>query len=115
MTKPAMDLRTVGSDGIDSLVRKIAQRSAEVTRSRLRLDAHQLSADELRGYVRARAIGPVRFLTRQLVGERDRPIDELERLTERALERTVHLVVRGMLSQPIVVATPVYVPLRAAA
>jgi hypothetical protein len=115
MTKPASHSGIVSSDTVESLVREIAQRSAAITRSRLHLDADQLSADELRGYVRARAIGPVRFLTRQLAGDGGTSIDHLERLTARALERTIHLVVRGMLSQPVVAATPAYVPLRAAA
>jgi hypothetical protein len=115
MTTPASYSRTASSEDTDSLVREIAQRSAAITRSRLHFHADQLSADELRGYVRARAIGPVRFLTCQLAGNGDKSLDHLERLTARALERTVHLVVRGMLSQPVVASTPAYLPLRAAA
>ena len=58
------------ADSLDVLVREVAQRSASVTRSRLHLDADQLSVDELRGYVRARAIAPVRWLTHELATER---------------------------------------------
>jgi hypothetical protein len=102
------------TDSMDDLVREVAQRSAGVTRSRLHLDADQLSADELRGYVRARAIGPVRQLIHELVATHGMSVDQENQLVGRALERTVHVVVRDM-SRPIVTAPPVYLPLRSAA
>jgi hypothetical protein len=99
---------------MEVVVREIALRGAAVTRSRLHLDAGQLSADELRGYVRARAIGPVRQLMHELVLAHGLSADQASQLIGRALERTVHVVVREM-SRPIVSAPPVYLPLRAAA
>jgi hypothetical protein len=115
MTNSSNQFRVVrNADSVDALVREVAQRSASVTRSRLRLDADQLSADELRGYVRARAIGPVRLLAHQLAEERSVSAEQADLLVPRALERTVHVVVREM-SRPIVAAPLAYRPLRAAA
>ena len=95
-------------------MREIAQRSALVTRSRLHLDADQLSVDELRGYVRARAIAPVRWLTHELATEHKISMHQTAQLAERALERSVHAVLREI-SRPIVTTPPAYLPLRAAA
>jgi hypothetical protein len=115
MTKSASQRRVAGIGETDSLVREIARLGAAVARSRLKLDGDQLSADELRGYVRARAIGPVRLLAHQLAAKTDHSSDLTDQLAARALERTVHLVVRGMQSRPIVAATPACLPLRRAA
>jgi hypothetical protein len=115
MTNTSRQLRVVRNcDSMDALVREVAQRSAGVTRSRLHLDADQLTADELRGYVRARAIGPVRQLMHELAAAHKIPADQENQLVGRALERTVHLVVREM-CRPIVATPPVHLPLRAAA
>ena len=102
------------ADSLDFLVREVAQRSASVTRSRLHLDADQLSFDELRGYVRARAIAPVRWLAHELAMERKISADQTAQLAGRVLERTVHAVLREI-SRPIVTTPPAYLPLRAAA
>jgi hypothetical protein len=115
MTNPPHQFRAArAADSVDALVREIAHRSAIVTRSRLHLDADQLSVDELRGYVRARAIAPVRWLTHELATEHEISADQTAKLAGRALERTVHAVLREI-SRPIVATSPAYLPLRAAA
>ena len=115
MTNPPHPFRVArAADSADALVREVAQRSVLVTRSRLHLAADQLSVDELRGYVRARAIAPVRWLTRELATEHRISADQTAQLAGRALERTVHAVLREI-SRPIVTTPPAYLPLRAAA
>jgi hypothetical protein len=114
MTTPNQHCVVRHGNCTDALVREIVQRTTVVTRSRLHIDADNLGVDELRGYVRARAIGPVRFQAQQLAEARRLSTDEIEQLIGRALDRTVHLVVREM-SRPVVAAPHIYIPLRAAA
>jgi hypothetical protein len=98
------------------LIREIAQQSAAaVTGRRLQRNSSGLAADELRGYVRARAARPVRLLVEQLAADGRLRQADLDRLSARALERTVHAVVRELTSRPIVLAGSVVPPIRAAA
>jgi hypothetical protein len=101
-------------ESVDGLVRNVAKRCAAITRTRIHVDAGELSSDELRGYVRARAMGPTRLLIHELAGARRMSIDQENQLVARALDRTVHTVIREM-SRPVVTAPPAWLPLRAAA
>jgi hypothetical protein len=103
------------ADRTSALARELAQRAAAVTRSRLHLAGDTLNGDELRGYVRARAIGPVRLLAQQLAAEYRLAPQAADELAARTLERTVHLVVRGISSQPILSIPAAVLPLRTAA
>jgi hypothetical protein len=114
MTDSPIQLRVRNADSVDATAREIAQRAAMITRSRLHIDAGNLDVDELRGYVRARAVAPVRFQVQQLAAEGRLSADVVEQLIGRALERTVHIVVREM-SRPVVAGSHVYMPLPAAA
>jgi hypothetical protein len=102
------------SDSVEASVRDAAQRSAALTRTRLHLDSDQLSCDELRGYIRARAIGPIRLLIHELAVAHRMSVDQEKQLIARTLDRTVHTVLREM-SRPIFVAPTAYLPLRVAA
>jgi hypothetical protein len=79
--------------GPDQLVRLLSERSVDQVRDRLNADLSTMSAAEIRGYIRARALGVLRCQARLVAADAGQPAlpDEVVML---ALERTVHLVVR---------------------
>jgi hypothetical protein len=99
---------------IDGLLREIVEASLPLARRRICAEAAVMSAGELRGYLRARALVAVRDQTRRLSAAYQ--LDDLmEPLAERALERTVNLLLRELTEQPPLVL-PIYeAPRRAAA
>ena len=99
----------------DAVVREIAQRSAVPVLRRLRANTAAMSIAELRGYVAARALAPIRIQAQQVVAERRLPPHTLDEFVERSLERTIHAIVRERVVQPISALPTAHVPLRAAA
>jgi hypothetical protein len=98
----------------DRMVFLIAERSLAGVRERLWSNLSEMSAAELRGYVRARAFHTVRMQTRLVAREFQIPGDNLEAIELRALERTTQLVVRQPLRQPIMPLPAAHVQLRIA-
>jgi hypothetical protein len=86
----------------DALVRELAERSVAPTRRRLGAYSDKLGGAELRGYVRARAASTIQSLVRKLIDEGRLQPGTADQVAARALERTVHLVVRDTLNRPIV-------------
>jgi hypothetical protein len=88
----------------DQLVRSLSERCIGEVTCRLKADLSTMSAAELRGYVRARALAVLRQQARLLEAETGRSPLPAE-VTLRALERTVHLVIRQLMTtQPALVA-----------
>jgi hypothetical protein len=77
----------------DRFVRMLSDRSVDEVRGRLKADLSTMSAAEVRGYIRGRALGVLRRQARLVAGDAGQT--ELpEEVILGALERTVHLVVR---------------------
>lgn len=74
-----------------------------------------MSAPEMRGYLRARALPCVREQSRRIVAAHQ--LDDLftEQLVEQALDRTVNLLLRELTEQPPLVLPMYDAPRRAAA
>jgi len=100
---------------VDRLAREVAERSLEPARERLSRTVWAMSPAELRGYVRARATRPVRVHARQALAHHRMQDTLLDDLVQSVLERTVHLLVREFLVQPVVAMPAAHVRLRAAA
>jgi hypothetical protein len=99
---------------IDGLVREIVESSLPPARRRISTEATTMSAGELRGYLRARALVAVRDQTRRLSAQYHLDDSLAEQLAERALERTINLLLRERTEQPFIL--PMYeAPRRAAA
>ena len=93
---------------LEQLIRDIANRSLAGSRRRLHGDVTKMSVAELRGYVRARAIRTVRERAMETVGRRQLPVATIDDVIQRALERTVHMLVRQVMVQPVTLpAVPV--------
>jgi hypothetical protein len=99
----------------ESLVRDVATRAAHAVMLRLNADADLMSVAEFRGYVRARATSVVREQIRQSKAGGASQFALLDALAATILERTVHLVLRGRLAQPVVNIPSPHVRLRIAA
>ena len=100
---------------LDALVREVAEGSVAQVRNRLSPYAAAMGPAELRGYVRARASRPVREVARQILEHHHLQDTLLDELVLRAVERTVHLVVREQMVQPVITIPPAHVRRRAAA
>jgi hypothetical protein len=88
-------------DATDPRQREIARLAASITRQRLSADTANMSAAELRGYVRAYAQRVVRdYFAKLTDGTRNEQPNE--RLLADVVEQTVHLVVREFTTQPAV-------------
>lgn len=98
----------------DELAREIAARSVAQVRSRLSSCVSKMGDAELRGYVRARALRPVRIAADQLATQHVRQATICSALVTNALERVVHLVVHELKTQPIVAPSAVRATMRAA-
>jgi len=104
----------VTAQKIDELVHLVAEKSLAAARTRLSLDMSEMSAAELRGYVRARAHRSVR-LQCQLVASENRLSSEIfEMLIQRSLDRTAQLLIRQSLRQPMMPMPTAHVQLRIA-
>jgi hypothetical protein len=77
----------------EQLVRSVSDRCVEDISRRLQADLSTMSAAEMRGYVRARAVSVVRKQSRLAAAEAGQECLPEEVFT-RALERAVHLVMR---------------------
>jgi hypothetical protein len=100
---------------VDRLVRDVVERSMATVRERLSGITDSMSAAELRGYVRARAAQPIRVHAEQILALHRRQDAMLDEVVARALERTVHQIVRQSMMQPVVNMPAAHVRLRAAA
>jgi hypothetical protein len=102
------------SKQIDGILRAIVEASLPLARNRISTETNRMSASELRGYLRARALFVVRDQAHRLFAAQQ--FDDLpsEELLERALERTVSLLLRELTDEPPLVL-PMYEPLRRAA
>ena len=107
-------LGSLHGNSMDALVREISDRSVAAARSRLKTSTATMSVAELRGYLRARAAQPVRMRARQVMANRRAHSAPMDELIDRALERTVHLLVRETMVQPVVAPPAVHVSFRAA-
>ena len=96
------------------LIREIAQHSVAAVRRRLSDAVFTMSDAELRGYVRARALRPVRREAEQLAGEFGWRTGLNDPLVVNSLERTVHLVFHQLKTQPVVAPSAAHATLRAA-
>jgi hypothetical protein len=100
---------------IDGFIRQIVEASLETSRRRIFNEATTMSAAELRGYLRARALLSVRYQTQRVAAANQLNDKVAEQLVERALERTVNLLLREFTQQPPLIL-PIYeAPRRAAA
>ncbi len=99
----------------DRLMREIVERCTVETRERLGADLANMSAAELRGYVRARATAPVLTDARRLIAERRLNIEGLTEFVEQSIERVTHSIVREAAISPIVSLPCAAIPMRAAA
>jgi hypothetical protein len=100
---------------IDGLVRQIVDASLPPARRRVSSEAMTMSAGELRGYLRARAVLAVRDQSRRMAAAHHLDGSLTEQLVERALERTVNLLVRELTQQLRLVIPTYEAPLRSAA
>ncbi len=105
----------IRSSQFDGLLRQIVEASLPTARRQISLEATAMSADELRGYVRARALFAVRDQTRRLSAAYQLENSSIEQLLERALERTVTLLLRELTQQAPLILPMYDAPLRAAA
>jgi hypothetical protein len=99
----------------DRLLRQIVEASMPAARRRINADTTAMSAGELRGYLRARAIFAVRDQTSRTIAAHLLDNWLAEPLVEQALDRTVNLLFRELAEhRPLVI--PLYeAPMRAAA
>ena len=99
----------------DGLMHEIAERCTVETRERLGADLMNMSPDELRGYVKARAAAPVLLHARRLIAERRLHTENAAAFIEQTIERVTHSIVREAARSPIVSLPYAAVPMRAAA
>jgi hypothetical protein len=92
----------------------IAERSLEPARAELSSDVSNMSAAELRGYVRARAHHTVRVQAEHATLSCGLPQSALDELVTAALERTVQLIARQPLRAPVMQLPAPHVRLRIA-
>jgi hypothetical protein len=100
---------------IDGLIRQIVEASLPLARRRISTEANTMSADELRGYVRARVHVAVGDQSRRFSAAYHLEDSFAEQLLERALERIVNLLLRELTEQPPLVLPMYEAPRRAAA
>jgi hypothetical protein len=100
---------------VDGVVRQIVERSLPLAQQRVSAETTAMSADELRGYLRARASIAVRDQTLQLPVAYQFDSGRIEQLFERALERTVNVLLRELTQQPPLIIPVYQAPLRSAA
>ena len=98
----------------EDVIREIARRSLVAVRHRLSDTAYTMSDAELRGYVRARAMNPVRRTAEQVANNYGWRFEPNEPFVARSLERTVHMVVHQLRTQAVVAPSAVHATLRAA-
>ncbi len=88
---------------LDNLVRDVVECSAVDVVRQLPADMSRMGLAELRGYIRARAVRPVRHHARTLVAQTGHPASAADVLANRALERTIQLVLRQLSSDATIV------------
>jgi hypothetical protein len=98
----------------DELIHLVAEKCLAAARTRLSLDMSEMSAAELRGYVRARAQRVVRLQCQQVAGEYGLSSESAEMLIKRSLERTTQLLMRQPLRQAMMPLPTAHVQLRIA-
>jgi hypothetical protein len=98
----------------DALTREIAERCANAVLAQLSGEALQMSAAQLRGYVRARAWSHVSAELQDAAATgRVRRSQAIE-LAARALEQTVHIVVAANTAAPVIAMPMPHIGRRAA-
>jgi len=109
----AFKKNNIGTD-CDPVAREIAERCAAVTLPQLTAAAGQMSASQLRGYVRAHAWPQVWDETETASASSRLTKAERNDLAARALEQTVHLVMCAYRSAPVVAIPSPHIGRRAA-
>jgi hypothetical protein len=99
----------------DALVLDLAKTVARVTLGSVTEAASNMSVPELRGYVRALAASEARMQVRQAISASRLAHDAETNLTATVLERSVHLIIRELVTHPVVSIPIPHVALRAAA
>jgi hypothetical protein len=84
----------------EHVVRLLGERSVDKVQRRLQADTSLMSVAELRGYVRARATEVLWSEARLLEAETGGQPRLSDDVVTRALERTVHLVMRQLMTTP---------------
>jgi hypothetical protein len=108
------DFKKAPGGHFEAIIREVAERTAAAILSQLDTTTVQMNVAELRGYVRAHAWPRICTETKQLeLSGLSRM--QLNDLTARALEWTVHLVTREYLTAPVVAMPMPHIGLRAAA
>jgi hypothetical protein len=99
----------------DRVAGEVVDRSLTLVRQRLSGSVRSMCPAELRGYLGARALQPVRDQTRQLLARYSLQDSMFDDVVRRALERTVHLLVCESAVPPVVNVPAAHVSQRAAA
>ena len=99
----------------DAAACDIAASCVSVLLERLRSRTTEMSAPELRGYVRARAFAVVRTRVEQTNADGRLSAADKDDLIAAVLERTVHIVVRELQSPPVITVPSPHLRLRIAA
>ena len=99
----------------DSVVREIAERSAAAKMLQLGLNAADMSVAELRGYVRAHAWSAISTEVRRFAPKQQLAKMEIDDLTSRALEQTVHFVTSAYVAAPVISMPTPHIGVRVAA
>jgi len=99
----------------DALACDIAASCVSELLQRLRSKTTEMSAPEMRGYLRARAFAVVRTRVEQTIADGRLPAADKDELIAAVLERTVHIVVRDLQSPPVIAVPSPHLRLRTAA
>jgi hypothetical protein len=99
----------------DTLVHEIVERLWPAMHCLLGSNTAAMSAAELRGYLRARAFGPVRTEVLQCVADQCATAAKRDELISAALDRIVHLAIQEHWAPPVVTIPMPHVRIRRAA
>jgi hypothetical protein len=103
------------SDRDEAIVRETAERFAATFISEFGGVAQQMSANELRGYVRAHAWPWISAEAQRLVSTRELPQVRVNNFLSRTLEDVVHRVVRAYAVAPVIATPTPHIGVRKAA
>jgi hypothetical protein len=99
----------------EALIHDIAKDVARVTFDQLKPTTSNMSAAELRGYLRTRAVSEARTQVRRSIVELRLPHECEADLLAAVLERAIHLMIRDLFVQPVASIPAPHVRLRNAA
>ena len=103
------------SDDDEAIANQIYERSVAGVMSQLCSAAQQMSAAELRGYIRALALPLIQSEAQQFVRSGQMQNARMNKYIAQVLERTVHELVRGHTSAPVAATPAPHIGLRTAA